>query len=62
MFELWNAIKFKLGRDHCDIQIILAPEDSSGEDKKAFYDRINADGSDAPRQCQLGGGRGVQPG
>ena len=40
MFELWNAIK--LGRDHCDIQIILAPED-----KKAFHDRINADGSDA---------------
>ena len=40
VFELWNAIK--LGRDHCDIQIILAPED-----KKAFRDRINADGSDA---------------
>ena len=40
IFELWNAIK--LGRDHCDIQIILAPED-----KKAFHDRINADGSDA---------------
>ena len=40
MFELWNAIK--LGRDHCDIQIILAPED-----KAAFRDRINADGSDA---------------
>ena len=40
MFELWNAIK--LGRDHCDIQIILAPED-----KNAFRDRINADGSDA---------------
>ena len=40
MFELWNAIK--LGRDRCDIQIILAPED-----KKAFRDRINADGSDA---------------
>ena len=40
VFELWNAIK--LGRDRCNIQIILAPED-----KAAFHDRINADGSDA---------------